>query len=157
MDLPSTHQVWISGADHVILTSDLERLMEKAALVVLERESVSLCELSIFVTDDPGIQGLNSEYRGINEPTDVLSFPLDEDPSEVPFDTLRLLGDVIISLERAQEQAEEYGHSLQRELAFLVVHGVLHLLGYDHETDAEREVMREREESALDGLGLARN
>ncbi|MCL5959353.1 MAG: rRNA maturation RNase YbeY [Chloroflexi bacterium] len=111
-------------------------------------------ELSLVITDDERIRELNATYRGIDEPTDVLSFPLTE-PDEAqpefitPPDQVKALGDVVISYERAVEQAREYEHSVEREIGYLVVHGVLHLLGYDHETEAQRQEMRSKEEAAL--------
>lgn len=93
-------------------------------------------ELSIAIVDDAGIQELNSKYRGIDSPTDVLSFPQEDD---------RILGDVVISLETAERQASEEGRPLKEELCILLIHGVLHLLGYDHEEEEEAEEMEERE------------
>lgn len=104
-------------------------------------------ELSIALVDDDYIRRLNHTYRNLDEPTDVLSFPMDEEG---------LLGDVVISLERAEKQAADYGHSFQREVAFLLVHGILHLFGYDHDNDKEQRKMRDREEAILAGLGLVR-
>jgi probable rRNA maturation factor len=113
-------------------------------------------ELSLVVTGDAEIWQLNREYRGIDQPTDVLSFSQIEPaignaesifPS-VPGET-RLLGDVVISGDRVRAQAADYGHGQRRELAYLTVHGLLHLLGYDHETEADRQIMRQAEESAL--------
>ena len=109
-------------------------------------------EITLVVTDDEEIRRLNAAYRGVDQPTDVLSFPL-ETPGGPAFVTPpgqpRHLGDVVISFPRALEQAREYGHSLRRELAYLAVHGTLHLLGYGHVTEAEREAMRAKEEAAL--------
>ena len=110
--------------------------------------------ITLVVTDDEEIQAINAAQRGIDQPTDVLSFPL-EGPDDVasgfvtPPGEPRRLGDIVISFPRAEAQAGDYGHSLRRELAYLTVHGTLHLLGYDHEDEAEREVMRAREEAAL--------
>lgn len=149
------YQVSISADDDTNWPAELESLIESTALLVLEREDAPPCEVSIFITDDLGIQVLNKQYRDLDEPTDVLSFPMDDDESTPP-GMPALLGDVIISLPRAREQANDYGHPLKREIAFLTVHGILHLLGYDHEEDNERALMREREESHLLALGLAR-
>ncbi len=97
------------------------------------------CEISVTFTDNENIRELNKEYRDIDRETDVLSFPMDEDD---------MLGDIVISLEKAKEQAEEYGHSIEREISFLCVHSCLHLLGYDHETseEDEREMFAKQEE-----------
>lgn len=151
------YTVLISGDEHLTWDESVEQLMEQAARAVLESEEAPGCEVSLFLTDDEGIRALNKAYRSVDKATDVLSFGLDdEDQPGSPEEPL-LLGDVIVSVERAREQAEEYGHSYEREVAFLVVHGVLHLLGYDHETDGEKEQMRAREEAVLTALGLSRN
>ncbi len=116
--------------------------------------------LSVVLTDDAGIAELNRQFRGIDAPTDVLSFP-QLDPSgpaaPLPEGEPLPLGDVVVSLPRAEEQAREYGHSRERELGFLLVHGLLHLLGYDHETPDEAAAMEERQDAVLDALGLTRD
>ena len=104
-------------------------------------------EISLLLTDDLTIHALNKAYRGIDAPTDVLSFPLSEDDA---------LGDIVISMERAVAQAAEYGHSFERELAFLVVHGMLHLLGMDHMTEDERRSMEKTQRQILAVMGLPR-
>src|SRR5688572_12084575 len=109
-------------------------------------------QLSITLVTDERIRELNHGHRGLDEVTDVLSFPLQtEDAASfvLPPSAPTHLGDVVLALGRAAEQAEEYGHPLERELAYLTVHGVLHLLGYDHEAEADREAMRAREEEVL--------
>ena len=115
-------------------------------------------EISLTYTDDAGIKKLNAEFRGIDKATDVLSFPLTdfEGTDEPPVDEPAIgLGDIVISLETAKRQAEEFGHSFEREVAFLTVHSMLHLLGYDHvdseENDAE---MRRRQREILEKMGL---
>jgi probable rRNA maturation factor len=114
--------------------------------------------LTVTFVDDAEIHEINRQHRGIDRPTDVLSFPLvdESDGFALPPDAPRELGDVIVSYPRAVAQAEEYGHSVEREVAYLVVHGVLHILGHDHEIPAEQAVMREREEAALLVAGLVR-
>jgi len=121
-------------------------------------------EVSVTLVDDDEIQALNRDYRGKDAPTDVLSFPIWE-PEEIADLRLHperyperplLLGDVVISVPTAIRQAEEYGHGVDRELAYLCVHGVLHLLGYDHEEEAARQAMRQREEAILAEAGLVR-
>ena len=111
-------------------------------------------ELSVSFVTDAEIAGLNKQYRDLDKPTDVLSFPaMDMQPGQVT----HLLGDIVISTETAARQAEEYAHSLERELAFLAVHGVLHLMGLDHETSPQdAEIMDEIQESILAAQGLAR-
>jgi probable rRNA maturation factor len=115
--------------------------------------------ISLHLVGDDSIRALNAEHRGLDVATDVLSFPLiDPDGVEfvVPPDQPVSLGDVVISHPRAVEQALEYGHSTDREIGYLVAHGVLHVLGYDHEADADRARMRQREEEALRPLGFIR-
>ncbi len=127
------------------------------------------CTVGLSVVNDDEIACLNARHRGIEGPTDVLSFPLDpppragaradggEPPTFVsPPRRRRELGDVVVSYERVLAQAREYGHSAGRELAYLIAHGLLHLLGHDHEVEGERAVMREREEAALAEVGLTR-
>ncbi len=115
-------------------------------------------EVSIVLCDDPYIHALNRDYRGKDQPTDVLSFALNEGEAEQIIDgpAENLLGDIIISLDTAACQAEEYGHSLEREIAYLTVHGMLHLLGYDHEEEADKCEMRTEEEHILELLGIKR-
>ena len=115
-------------------------------------------QLSVTFTDNEGIRAINKSYRSIDSATDVLSFPLvdfeggEEPPTDEP---LLPLGDIVISLERAREQAEEFGHSYERELAFLTVHSMLHLLGYDHVNSEEEDLdMRRRQKEILEGMGL---
>ena len=118
-------------------------------------------QLSVTFTDNEGIRAINKSYRSIDSATDVLSFPLvdfeggEEPPTDEP---LLPLGDIVISLERAREQAEEFGHSYERELAFLTVHSMLHLLGYDHVNSEEEDLdMRRRQKEILEGMGLGVN
>ena len=118
------------------------------------------CDISVTVTDNIHIHELNREYRGVDRPTDVLSFPMysftdDDMPEEGPAPVV--LGDIVISVERAKEQAVEYGHSFQREISFLTVHSVLHLLGYDHEVSEEAEnEMFSLQDKIMDKLGILR-
>lgn len=117
-------------------------------------------EVSVALVDEPTIARLNGRYRGVDAPTDVLAFPLDDpgDPAPAPpgEGQPRLLGEIVISVPRAVAQAREYGHSVERELGFLAVHGCLHLLGYDHEDEPSRRRMRAREEAALQACRLTR-
>ncbi|MEI4800248.1 rRNA maturation RNase YbeY [Bacillus sp. NPDC077411] len=135
----------------------IQQLVEKAA----EIESVEGgAELSITFVNNERIQEINREYRDKDQPTDVISFAM-EDMGEgemeiVGVEMPRMLGDIIISIPRAKEQAEEYGHSFDRELGFLAVHGFLHLLGYDHMTEEEEKVMFGKQKEILDAFGLAR-
>ncbi len=119
-------------------------------------------EISLYFTDNEEIHRLNKEYRSIDRPTDVLSFAMDEmvasDDFMLPPDAEEphLLGDIIISTERSDAQSEEYGHSKEREVLFLFSHGLLHLLGYDHQTPEEEAVMMGKQEAALAALGFTR-
>lgn len=129
------------------------------AVLVLEKFEGS-AEISVTFTDDTGIRELNAKHRNLDKPTDVLSFPLGENGiyDVNPESGAKMLGDIVISMERAVAQAEEYGHPLQREIAFLTVHSMLHLLGYDHvDGGLEAVHMREKEEAVLTQLGLKRN
>lgn len=128
--------------------------------VLLMEEFTESAEISVRFVDNEQIKELNNEYRDIDKATDVLSFPLGENGvyDHNPASGAALLGDIVISMQRAMEQAEEYGHSLDREVAFLTVHSMLHLLGYDHVNGGlEALRMREKEETVLTQLGLKRN
>ena len=116
-------------------------------------------EVSVTLTDNEHIHVINREYRGVDRPTDVISFALNEseEPEVVGGSEVNMLGDLIISLERAEEQAADYGHSVRREVAFLTVHGMLHLLGYDHMEDEEREEMETEQRFVMDKLGISRD
>ena len=114
-------------------------------------------EVSLLLCDNPTITGLNRRFRQAAGPTDVLSFPQYSSREEVPARGRKvLLGDIVISLERARSQARDYGHSLKRELGFLFLHGLLHLLGYHHDSPREEREMRRREEAILKSMGLRR-
>ena len=142
------------------LTYKLKMLVRGAVEATLDLENYqNTAEVSITFTDNENIHKLNAKYRGVDRPTDVLSFPLfdyEGTSEEPPVDEMmNMLGDIVISLERAAEQAEEFGHSFEREVAFLTAHSMLHLLGYDHvdseEDDAE---MRRRQSEILESMGL---
>lgn len=132
--------------DVLDFNEDLEKLLQDIADITAVMEGYKEGEISFALVDNEQIQELNKEYRGIDEPTDVLSFPMDEE----------IWGDIIISTEKVLSQAEEYGHSLERELGFLAVHGILHLLGYDHQSAEEEAMMRLKEEKVLNKLKLSR-
>lgn len=139
----------------ISLSPEFLSLLEEINQRVLGEEGVSpQGEVSLCFVDNEYMQELNSKYRNRNEPTDVLSFPQQEDSTFLPEGAEILLGDIIISLDRAVEQAEEEGHSLNREVAFLFVHGLLHLLGYDHEGPGEYEKMWGKKKNLLEGLDL---
>lgn len=141
------------------------QLIQQTVVTVLESEGVTEpIEISVMVTDDATLHELNRDYRHVDAPTDVLSFPNEDDTTNespaqfvTPPDVPRYLGDIAISYQRVVAQAAEYGHSEARELAYLTAHGVLHLLGYDHERgEADAATMRAREEAAMERLGLTR-
>lgn len=142
------------------IPTGIRMLIRRACIAVLAEEGfTSPAEVDVSFVDDEQIKKLNTEFRNIENSTDVLSFPLGEDGvyDENPATGAKLLGDVIISVEHAVRQAAEYGHSLQREMAFLTVHSMLHLLGYDHvESEKDSEIMREKEEAVLIKMGLSR-
>lgn len=125
------------------------RAFERLAEFVLDREDVpAAAELSLALVGPEEMSGLNERYRGIEGPTDVLAFPCD-DPCPVPGDEPVTLGDVVIAPEVAEGQAAELGHTVEEELNLLLVHGILHLLGYDHETEDDARAMQERQEALL--------
>lgn len=151
----------------VIISNFPEALVfpaEIAATVKLAAETagrmygVSAGEVSVTLTDNAYIQTLNKKYRQIDRPTDVLSFALNEgeEPQITGVPEFNVLGDIVLSVERAKEQAAEYGHSLRREIAFLTVHGMLHLLGYDHIEDTDRLEMEREQKAVMEKLGIAR-
>ncbi len=109
---------------------------------------------NVIIVDNDYIHNLNRDYRGVDRETDVITFALEDDQTFNP--EIRVLGDIYISIEKAKSQAEEYGHSLIRELSFLAVHGFLHLLGYDHMKKEEEEVMFKLQEEILDEVGIKR-
>lgn len=126
------------------------------SIVLRERPDDGPMSIALHFVSDAGIQQLNADHRALDRPTDVLSFPLIGGDFVMPPGEPIALGDVVISYPRAVAQADEYGHSTEREVAYLVAHGVLHILGYDHEDPADQQVMRQREEAALEPLGFTR-
>lgn len=145
----------------VCLTQELEKIINEVLNTGIEKEKIDPhLEVSVALVDNEAIRDLNREYRNQDKPTDVLSFAYREDNPEEPDyeDPMEeeILGDIIISLERAKLQAEEYGHSLERELGFLVAHGFYHLLGYDHEEPEDEVLMEEKVEGILASIGLVR-
>ena len=159
------HEVYIDA--EVETPVEVEAQIRRSVLAALEEEGIDIpCIVEVCVTDDEGIHQTNLETRGVDRPTDVLSFPMFElrpgdKPSGADADPatgLVPLGDMCISLERAKAQAKEYGHSNRRELAYLAVHSVLHLLGYDHLDEGPMKArMRAREEAIMAELGLERD
>ena len=161
-----SHKISVTGEKKGINNSSLAALLRRTVKAALAAEQVECdCEINILLTDDEGIREVNRDMRDIDRATDVLSFPMfDLVPGEHPdeFDAdpdtgLVPLGDMCISVERAHAQAEEYGHSFRREICYLCVHSVLHLLGYDHLDEGEmKRQMRGREEEIMSQLKLER-
>jgi len=144
--------------ENLTFSQDITDNVRAAAEMIGKLYDVENSEVSVTLTNNAYIHTLNKEYRGIDRPTDVLSFALNEsdEPKMIDGPEINILGDLIISVERAEEQAEDYGHSLRREVAFLTVHGMLHLLGYDHMEDNEREEMEAEQRFVMDKLGISR-
>ena len=159
----------IENESGIELSFDWEETIRETVILALDYEGCPYeCEVSVLLGDNEGIREVNREMRGIDKPTDVLSFPAAEYAHPADFDGLEeqdvfnpetgeyMVGDVMISVEKVRSQAAEYGHSERRELAFLVAHSMLHLMGYDHENDEERKVMEERQEAVLQRIGIKR-
>lgn len=137
------------------ISDDINDIIERVVEEVLILEGKSLdCEISISFVGNAEIKELNREYRGVDRDTDVLSFPMDD---EFLIPGPLLLGDIIISGEKALEQAEEYGHSLYREIAYLTAHSMFHLLGYDHMDQDEKLIMRKKEKEIMKRLEVFKN
>ncbi|MCD1261570.1 rRNA maturation RNase YbeY [Paenibacillus athensensis] len=167
---------WSNEQEAAEITPGLIEKLTELLRLAGEAEGVTEGEVALTFVDDEAIHELNLQYRGIDKPTDVLSFAMsefgedeieihyeaegDEEPEEGDEDVseafIEPLGDIIISVPRAMAQAEEYGHSVDRELGFLFVHGFLHLIGYDHETEEEEKVMFAKQEEILQKAGLTR-
>ena len=156
-----SHSVTVRQSE---IPSDRRRplaFLRKVALTTLKlAPCLENAELCLTLTDDDGIQSLNARYRGQDKSTDVLSFRLEDEQESgfwLPEGMPRPLGDVIVSLDTVERQAAESANSVESELAWVICHGTLHLLGFDHRTDAELQEMRERERTVLSALGIARS
>jgi len=165
---------WSSEQDVKEITPEFVSKLEELLRLAGELEGVEAGEVALTFVDDETIHELNQQYRNIDKPTDVLSFAMSEfgeDEIEIHYEEdeegaaedgaesesfIEPLGDIIISVPRAIAQAEDYGHSVERELGFLFVHGFLHLIGYDHETEEEEKVMFGKQEEILQKAGLTR-
>ena len=131
-------------------------VLEPLLTYALEVENVDNLEFNVIIINNEEIHKINKEYRGIDRPTDVISFAL-EDYKDIKYENdYRVLGDIYISIDKVKEQAKEYGHSEKREMAFLTIHGLLHLLGYDHMNKEDEKVMFGEQEAILDGFGIKR-
>lgn len=162
--------VYIENEQEKDIKFDYENLLKRIISFTLQRENCPYeAEVSVVITDDTAIHETNREFRGIDKSTDVLSFPMCTYQAPGKFDELEeqevfhpetgelLLGDIMISYDHVQKQAEEFGHSEIREFAFLTVHSMLHLFGYDHETEDERGIMEAKQKEILDELGITRD
>ncbi len=151
----------ISNCKNVKIPTGTKLLIRKACNATLKLEKMDApAEVDVTLVNDSEIRIMNSKYRNIDKATDVLSFPLGENGNfdRNPESGALMLGDIVISVDHALAQANLYGHGIEREVAFLTVHSMLHLLGYDHENGGlEQMTMREKEENVLDALGLAIN
>ena len=162
---------YVENETEVTFPFDVEEIVQLVAEAVLDAEGCPYeTQINVLLTDNEGIRSFNKEYRSIDRETDVLSFPnldfvkpgvfeIEEEREADYFDPDSgelILGDIIISVEKVQEQAENYGHSTRREFAFLVAHSMLHLCGYDHMEEAEAKVMEGKQEEILTALGITR-
>lgn len=159
---------WNNEQEEIVISDELVATLELLLHKAGESEGVEDGEVALTFVDDKQIHELNKEYRDIDRPTDVLSFAMNEFTDEEPDivyeleegeefqDMPDMLGDIIISVNRAQAQSEEYGHSLEREIGFLFVHGFLHLLGYDHQDPESEAEMMGKQEAVLAEVGLTR-
>ena len=159
------HKIVISREKRGLGYREADRLISRAVKAALKAQGVEDdCLVNVMLTDDEGIHAVNLEQRGVDRATDVLSFPFNEltpgefdaDECEYDYDSGKiLLGDMVISLQRCEAQAKEYGHSFEREVSYLTVHSVLHLLGYDHLDEGEQKrQMRAREDAIMETIGL---
>ena len=131
-------------------------IVEKILFKALEKENIDNASFNLIIVDNSYIHDLNNTYRGIDRETDVITFALEDEKSLILPNDERVLGDIYISIDKAKSQADEYGHGLLRELSFLAVHGFYHLLGYDHMTKEEEEIMFKKQEEVLEEYGITR-
>ncbi len=129
-------------------------LLKEIASFTLKKEKVDKPIVNIILVDNKKIHEINKKYRKIDRETDVISFALEDEDSMINASSYRILGDIYVSIDKAKAQAKEYHHSFKRELCFLVVHGLYHLLGYDHETKEEEKIMFQKQEEVLNEFGI---
>ena len=141
-----------------VVSQEILDTMMKAAELCIDAENIDVdrSEISVTFVDMEEIHQLNRDYREVDSPTDVLSFPQFDDLKDLPEEGEIALGDVVICKDKAEEQAQEFGHSFEREIIYLFVHSVLHLLGYDHMDEDEKKIMRRQEEAVMEQLGITR-
>ena len=145
-------EVFVQVGEEIPELVTVEKVLNKA----IEKEKLNNVSFNLIIVDNKYIHELNKTYRNIDRETDVITFALEDDETVVNGSDERILGDIYISLDKAKTQAEEYGHSLLRELSFLAVHGFYHLLGYDHQTKEDEEVMFKKQEEVLESYGITR-
>ena len=154
-----TADIYLENESKLAFTESVFTIVRRAAAAALEPAGFSVaCEINITITDNDAIRVLNKRHRGADEATDVLSFPLytAEELHSGNYPAQMILGDIVISAEKAVSQASEYGHGAEREFAFLAAHGALHLLGYDHEDPEDEKIMEGRQNEILNALDLKR-
>lgn len=164
--------VWVENETETVFPFPVEELVERVANQILDTEKCPYeTVINVLITDNEGIREYNREYRNIDRETDVLSFPNIDFDKEADFTVVDdkgadyfdpdsgelVLGDIVLSTNRIYEQAENYGHSVKREFAFLIAHSMLHLCGYDHMAEEEAKVMEQKQEEALKSLGITRD
>ena len=145
-------EIFVQVEEDIPELETVEKVLESA----IKKEKLENVNFNLIIVDNPYIHELNKMYRKIDRETDVITFALEDEDTLILPGEERILGDIYISIDKAKSQAEEYGHSLLRELSFLAVHGFYHLLGYDHATPEEEKIMFQKQEEVLDSYGIRR-
>ena len=148
----SNIEIFVNVDEEIKELETVEKVLESA----IEKENLDNISFNVIIVDNNYIHELNKNYRNIDRETDVITFALEDEDTIIIPDSERILGDIYISIDKARSQAEEYGHSLLRELSFLAVHGFYHLLGYDHMTPEEEKIMFTKQEEVLEEYGITR-
>jgi len=151
-EVMSNIEVFVQVEEEIEELETVEKVLQSA----VEKEKLENVSFNLIIVDNKYIHELNKTYRHIDRETDVITFALEDEDTIVIPNEERVLGDIYISIDKAKAQAEEYGHSLLRELSFLAVHGFYHLLGYDHQTPEEEKIMFSKQEEVLDAYGIRR-
>ena len=145
-------EIFVQVEEEIPELETVEKVLESA----IKKEKLENVNFNLIIVDNPYIHELNKMYRKIDRETDVITFALEDEDTLILPGEERILGDIYISIDKAKQQAEEYGHSFLREISFLAVHGFYHLLGYDHATPEEEKVMFQKQEEVLDSYGIRR-
>ena len=145
-------EIFVQVDEDIPELETVQKVLEHA----VEKEQLENVSFNLIIIDNPSIHELNKNYRNMDRETDVITFALEDEDTIIIPEEERILGDIYISIDKARSQAEEYGHSLLRELSFLAVHGFYHLLGYDHMTPEEEKVMFQKQEEVLEEYGIRR-